>query len=126
MKGTSHWWFIGKIDIFILVYVRLNFLFSQWQHYLMLFLYFVVTLIAAVFHAQMSFNCSNSLWWVSEWYLSLVPSLNWDSTYYTCKSWSNAYHKTIFSHKLPCYRYWVYWLYLDSVISWHGLGIFLI
>ena len=31
------------------------------------FLYFVVTLIAAAFHAEMFFNCSNSLQRLSQW-----------------------------------------------------------
>ena len=43
------------------------------------FLYFVATIVAAAFHAQMFFNCSNFLWWLSKWHLSFVASLNSDS-----------------------------------------------
>ena len=63
----------------LLVYSRLIvFSFSDsniWYY----FLYFVVTVITAAFHAQIFFNCSNSLWWMSKWYLSFAPSLNCDA-----------------------------------------------
>ena len=76
--------FFGKIDNFVWKY-------SWYKKDLMFFLslcniniwycflLFVVTIIATGFHAQMFFNCSNSSLWMSMWYLSFVPSLNWDS-----------------------------------------------
>ena len=107
-KGTSHWWFIGKIDNFIwklswyLSDLLFFFLLSDiniWYCFLLFvvtviavfdlffviccnicFFLFVVTVIAAAFHAQIFFNCSSSLWWISKWYLLFVPSLDWDST----------------------------------------------
>ena len=67
--------FIWKYSWYISDLMFFSFFSDSWY----LILFFVLTLIAAVFHAQMFFNCSNSLRWLSNWYISFVPSLNWDS-----------------------------------------------
>ena len=79
---TSHSWFIGKISYFLWKYFWFmrdffSFFLSNSKIWYC-FLYFVTTLVAAAFHAQIFFNCSNSWWWMSKWYLSFVPSLKWE------------------------------------------------
>ena len=77
-KGSSYLCFICKIGNFIWKYSCQSYcFFSQWSNIWYLFVC-VVILIAAAFHAQMFFNCSNFLLWMSEWYLLFVPSLKWD------------------------------------------------
>ena len=126
-KGTSHWWFISKIDNFIW---RLSWYMSDfWFFFLLIdiniwycFLLFVVTVIAAAFHAQMFLYCSSSLWWMSKWYLSFVLSLNWDSALQMeimkqCIPQNNIFEEMT----MP--QYWVYWLIFILIPShhrWHG------
>ena len=69
-KETSHWWFTSKIDNFVWKYAwyisdLLFFFFLSDNNIWSWFLYFVVSLIVVAFHAQIFFNCSNSLWWMS-------------------------------------------------------------
>ena len=109
-KGTSHWWFIGKIDNFIWKYFwymsDFLFFFLLIAIFDTLFLYFAVTLVAAHFHAQTFLNCSNSL------YHHQIQT-----QHHKWKSWSNVYHKTIFSNKWPCYNI----EFIDSFSFWFSL-----
>ena len=108
-KETSNWSFIGKIDSFIRKYFwyMLDFFcfFLSDSNIWYRFLYFVVTLIAAVFHAQMFFNCSNSLmielvvpfiYTIIQFRLS-ITSGNHEAMHTTKQSFSTNDHATIFS-----------------------------
>ena len=82
----------------------------------------VVTLIAAAFHAQMFFNCFNSFWWMSKWYLSFVPQLNWDSAL-EIKIMKQWIPQNNLFQQMTMLQYWVYWLILILIQShhtWHG------
>ena len=72
------------------------------------FLYFLATLIAASFHVQMLLKYSNSLCWISEWYLSFLPSSNWDSASQIeimkqCIPQNNLFQQ------MTMLQYWAYW-----------------
>ena len=126
-KGTSHWWFIGKIDNFIWKYSWYMsdlwfFFFLSDSNIWYCILYFVVTLIAAAFHGQMFFDCSNSLWWISKWYLSFVPSLSWDSASQIeimkqCILQKNLLQQMTMLQNLI---YWLILILIQSHHTWHG------
>ena len=79
-KGTSHWWFIGKIDNFIWKY---SWYISDELFFFLLsdiniWYFFVIycNCNSSSFSCSNVFNCFNSLWWMRKWYLSFVPSSN--------------------------------------------------
>ena len=82
------------------------------------FMYFVMTLIAAAFHVQIFFNCSNFFWWMSKWYLSFVPSLKWDSAS-QMEIMKQCIHQNNLFQQMIMLQYWVYWLILILIQSHH-------
>ena len=132
-KETSHWCFIGKINNFIWKYSwytsnLLSFFLLSDINTWYCFLLFVVTVIAAAFHGQMFFNRSNSLWWMGKWYLSFVPSLNWDSTSQMEIMKQSIPQNNLFQ-QMTTLQY--YTKFINSFLFWfslitHDMGIFLI